>query len=85
MKSNIKATITLSFILAPYLIFAQNIALQKVTIEEKKEIETNTMQINMQQVEQNQANSLTEVFKNNSSIEVGGRSNKCAKNIFKRN
>ena len=72
MKSNIKATITLSFILAPYLIFAQNIALQKVTIEEKKEIETNTMQINMQQVEQSQANSFKEILNNNSSIEIGG-------------
>ncbi|WP_066409689.1 TonB-dependent receptor domain-containing protein [Aliarcobacter skirrowii] len=72
MKSNIKATITLSFLLAPYLIFAQNIALQKVTIEEKKEIETNTMQINMQQVEQSQANSFKEILNNNSSIEIGG-------------
>ncbi|MDX4066557.1 TonB-dependent receptor [Aliarcobacter skirrowii] len=72
MKPNIKATITLSFILAPYLIFAQNIALQKVTIEEKKEIETNTMQINMQQVEQSQANSFKEILNNNSSIEIGG-------------
>lgn len=72
MKYNIKATITLSFILAPYLIFAQNIALQKVTIEEKKEIETNTMQINMQQVEQSQANSFKEILNNNSSIEIGG-------------
>ncbi|MDX4011887.1 TonB-dependent receptor [Aliarcobacter skirrowii] len=72
MKSNIKATITLSFILAPYLIFAQNIALQKVKIEEKKEIETNTMQINMQQVEQSQANSFKEILNNNSSIEIGG-------------
>ncbi|WP_066162637.1 TonB-dependent receptor domain-containing protein [Aliarcobacter skirrowii] len=72
MKYNIKATITLSFILAPYLIFAQNIALQKVTIEEKKEIETNTMQINMQQVEQSQANSFKEILNNNSSIEICG-------------
>ena len=72
MKSNIKATITLSFILASDLAFAQNIALQKVTIEEKKEIETNTMQINMQQVEQNQANSFKEILNNNSSIEIGG-------------
>ena len=72
MKSNIKATITLSFILASDLAFAQNIALQKVTIEEKKEIETNTMQINMQQVEQSQANSFKEILNNNSSIEIGG-------------
>lgn len=72
MKSNIKASITLSFILASDLVFAQNIALQKVTIEEKKEIETNTMQINMQQVEQSQANSFKEILNNNSSIEIGG-------------
>ncbi|MDX4070449.1 TonB-dependent receptor [Aliarcobacter skirrowii] len=72
MKYNIKATITLSFILASDLAFAQNIALQKVTIEEKKEIETNTMQINMQQVEQSQANSFKEILNNNSSIEIGG-------------
>ncbi|MDX3960141.1 TonB-dependent receptor [Aliarcobacter skirrowii] len=72
MKPNIKASITLSFILASDLAFAQNIALQKVTIEEKKEIETNTMQINMQQVEQSQANSFKEILNNNSSIEIGG-------------
>lgn len=72
MKTNNIKLIKLSLILVPSLIFAQTITLDEISVEEKKETNTNTVNIDLQKVEQHQENSLTEMLKNNSSIEIGG-------------
>ncbi|QKF74037.1 TonB-dependent siderophore receptor [Aliarcobacter faecis] len=72
MKTNNIKLIKLSLILAPSLIFAQTITLDEISVKEKKETNTNTVNIDLQKVEQHQENSLTEMLKNNSSIEIGG-------------
>jgi hemoglobin/transferrin/lactoferrin receptor protein len=71
MKIN-KSLITLSIIVSQSLLFGESTVLEEIKIEEKKEFKTNSTNIDLEKVEQNQASSLTEVFKNNSSMEVGG-------------
>ncbi|WP_066347864.1 TonB-dependent receptor domain-containing protein [Aliarcobacter cryaerophilus] len=71
MKIN-KKVISLSLVISQSILFADTSILEEIKIEENKEFKTNSINIDLEKVEQSQANSLTEVFKNNSSIEVGG-------------
>ena len=71
MKIN-KKVIHLSLVISQSILFADTSILDEIKIEENKEFKTNSINIDLEKVEQSQANSLTEVFKNNSSIEVGG-------------
>ena len=71
MKIN-KKIISLSLVISQSILFADTSILDEIKIEENKEFKTNSTDIDLEKVEQSQANSLTEVFKNNSSIEVGG-------------
>lgn len=71
-KLNYKSICKLSALLIPYLLNAQTSMLEEINIIEKKELNTNSIEIDMERIEQNQANSLTEMLKNNSSIEIGG-------------
>lgn len=72
MKTNNIKLIKLSLILAPSLIFAQTITLDEISVEEKKELKTNSIQIDMEKVEQSQANSFFDLFEKNSSTNSGG-------------
>lgn len=71
MKIN-KKVIYLSLVISQSILFADTSILDEIKIEENKEFKTNSINIDLEKVEQSQANSVTEVFKNNSSIEVGG-------------
>lgn len=71
MKIN-KKVISLSLVISQSILFADTSILDEIKIEENREFKTNSTDIDLEKVEQSQANSLTEVFKNNSSIEVGG-------------
>ena len=71
MKIN-KKVIYLSLVISQSILFADTSILDEIKIEENKQFKTNSTDIDLEKVEQSQANSLTEVFKNNSSIEVGG-------------
>ncbi|MFY9082465.1 TonB-dependent receptor plug domain-containing protein, partial [Aliarcobacter butzleri] len=72
MKYNHTKLIKLSPLLIPYILFAQTTVLNEIEIKEKKELKTNSMNIDLEKTEQEQANSFKEIFKNNSSIEIGG-------------
>lgn len=72
MKTNNIKLIKLSLILAPSLIFAETITLDEISVEEKKELKTNSIQIDMEKVEQSQANSFFDLFEKNSSTNSGG-------------
>ena len=72
MKSNHKNLIYISTFLLPSLLFSQTSTLEEIKVKEKKEIKTNSIDIDLEQIEQNQANTLFEVFKNNTSINIGG-------------
>lgn len=72
MKTNNIKLIKLSLILAPSLICAQTITLDEISVEEKKELKTNSIQIDMEKVEQSQANSFFDLFEKNSSTNSGG-------------
>ncbi|OCL94314.1 TonB-dependent receptor domain-containing protein [Arcobacter porcinus] len=71
MKINTKAKIFLYSLLLPHLLFSETTKLEEVKIEEKS-ISSNSINIDLDKVEQNQANSFKEIFDNNSSIEIGG-------------
>lgn len=66
-----KSYIGLSLVLPCYLL-AQNVALDDVQVVEQVNEAKNTMNIDLQKVEQQQANSLFDLFKDNASINVGG-------------
>ncbi|MFX4176988.1 TonB-dependent receptor domain-containing protein [Aliarcobacter butzleri] len=73
MKSNHNKIKKLSLtLLIPCISFAQTTVLNEIEIKEKKELKTNSMNIDLEKTEQEQANSFKEIFKNNSSIEIGG-------------
>ncbi|OCL88026.1 TonB-dependent receptor domain-containing protein [Arcobacter porcinus] len=71
MKINTKAKIFLYSLLLPHLLFSETTKLEEVKIAEKS-ISSNSINIDLDKVEQNQANSFKEIFDNNSSIEIGG-------------
>ncbi|OCL87675.1 TonB-dependent heme receptor A precursor [Aliarcobacter thereius] len=71
MKTNTKAKIFIYSLLLPHLLFSETTILEEVKIEEKS-ISTNPIDINLEKIEQNQANSFKEIFDNHSSIEIGG-------------
>src|SRR5574344_2434564 len=71
MKIN-KKIISLSLVISQSILFADTSILDEIKIEENKEFKTNSINIDLEKVEQSQANSVTEMLKNNSSIEIGG-------------
>ena len=62
MKIN-KKVISLSLVISQSILFADTSILDEIKIEENKEFKTNSTDIDLEKVEQNQANSLTEVLK----------------------
>lgn len=62
MKIN-KKVISLSLVISQSILFADTSILEEIKIEENKEFKTNSTDIDLEKVEQSQANSLTEVFK----------------------
>ena len=78
-----KKHIVLSVVL-PYYLFAQTATLDEVTITEQAEQKTNSVEINLEKVEQSQANSFFDLFKNQSSVELGGGGASNAKRIYVR-
>lgn len=71
-KLSYKSICKLSALLIPYLLNAQTSMLEEINIIEKKELNTNSIKIDMERIEQNQANSFFDLFKNNSSTNTGG-------------
>lgn len=72
MKSNNKGLIALSLILAPYLIYAHTTVLEEVVVKENKELKTNSINIDLSKIEQEQSTSFFDMFKNNASVDLGG-------------
>jgi len=78
-----KSYIGLSLVL-PFYLFAQDVKLDDVQVVEQVNESTNTMNIDLQKVEQQQANSIFDLFKNNPSIDVAGGGSSNAKRIYVR-
>jgi len=78
-----KSYIGLSLVLPCYLL-AQNVALDDVEVVEQISKTTNIMNIDLQKVEQQQANSIFDLFNNNPSIDVAGGGSSNAKRIYLR-
>lgn len=72
MKQSYKKFIIIAPFLIPHLLFSQTTVLEQINVVEKKEIKTNSVQIDLEKAEQNQVNSLFDLFKKESSLEVGG-------------
>lgn len=72
MNKQYKKISTLYLLTIPYLLNAQTTVLDEIIIEENIPIKTNSIEIDMDKIEQNQAITFKEIFKNNSSIEIGG-------------
>ncbi len=68
-----KIIITVPFLI-PHLIYCQITVLEQINVNEKKELKTNSVEIDLEKTEQNQVNSFFELFKKESSLEVGGGS-----------
>ena len=58
MKIN-KKVISLSLVISQSILFADTSILDEIKIEENKEFKTNSINIDLEKVEQSQANSLT--------------------------
>jgi len=78
-----KKCIGLSLIL-PYYLFAQSVTLDNIEVVDQSEQVTNTMNVDLQKIEQQQSNSIFDLFKNNSSIDVAGGGSSNAKRIYVR-
>lgn len=73
MKANQnKGLIALSLVLVPYLIYAQTTVLEEVNIKEKKDLKTNSINVDLSKTEQEQSNSFFDMFKNSTSVDFGG-------------
>lgn len=72
MKNNQIKLLRFLPILLPYLLLGQNTTLEEIKIEEKVENKTTSIDIDLEKAEQNQVNSLFDLFKKESSLEVGG-------------
>jgi len=77
-----KKHLTLSLIL-PYCLFG-DIQLSEITVNESIQETTNTMEIDLVESEQHQSNSVFDMFKNQSSVEVAGGGASNAKRIYLR-
>jgi len=80
MKKNY---IGLSLVLPCYL-FAQDVKLDDVQVVEQVNKSTNTMNIDLQKLEQQQSNSIFDLFKDSASIDVAGGGSSNAKRIYVR-
>ena len=56
----------------PTLLLGQTTVLEEILVTHNVEKKTNLIEIDLSKAEQNQVNSLPELFKNNASVEVGG-------------
>ena len=56
----------------PTLLLGQTTVLEEILVTHNVEKKTNSIEIDLSKAEQNQVNSLLELFKNNASVEVGG-------------
>ncbi|MBL3520489.1 TonB-dependent receptor [Arcobacter lanthieri] len=72
MKINDKNKIILTTFFLPSLLLAQTTMLDEIKVEETKELKTNSMNIDLEKIEQNQANSFFDLFEKNSSTDTGG-------------
>lgn len=71
------------FLILPCYLFG-DVQLDAISIEEEALQETNTVEIDLTQSQQHQANSIFDLFKNQSSIEVAGGGSSNAKRIYLR-
>lgn len=72
MKYKHKKLLKILPIVVPYILLAQTTTLEEIQVTEKIVTKTNLIDIDLSKLEQEQINSLPELFKNNSSVEVGG-------------
>lgn len=72
MKFNDKKKVIFTTFFLPSLLLSQTTVIDEIQVEEKKEIKTNSIQIDMEKVEQNQSNSFFDLFEKNSSTNTGG-------------
>jgi hemoglobin/transferrin/lactoferrin receptor protein len=72
MNKKYKKIIIVAPFLIPHLIYCQTTVLEQINVNEKKELKTNSIEIDLARTEQNQVNSFSDLFKKESSLEVGG-------------
>ena len=78
----LKKSLTLSLILPIYLL--GDVDLGKISVVEEQDRKTNSINVDLLSSEQRQSNSVFELFKNESSIELGGGGSSNAKRIYLR-
>lgn len=76
-----KKYLTLSLIL-PYYLFAQTTVLDEINITEQAKKDVSSIEIDLQKTEQQHANSLFDMLKNQSSIDVAGGGASNAKRVY---
>lgn len=72
MKQSYKKIIITASFLMPQLIYCQTTVLEQIDVNEKKELKTNSVEIDLEKTEQNQVHSFFDLFKKESSLEVAG-------------
>ena len=78
-----KKAITLSLLLPYYLLAQTSTALDEVKVETQSERKTSSLNIDLEKQEQHQSNSFFDLFKKESSAQVGGGADN-AKRIYVR-